>query len=129
MYFITNRMLINIYTEIGPERLRLLVSYFYKEVFSDQIIGPLFKNSNQQVIEEKQFMFLSQFFGGPNLYTESFGHPKMRMRHLAHPITQEAKNAWLHCMKKAIHLQDFDEILKTKLYQSFLKIAEHMVNC
>ena len=117
-----------LYTEIGPERLRLLVNQFYNEVFSKEILAPLFSKSSRNDIENKQYLFLSQFLGGPNLYTQQFGHPKMRMRHLPHEITVEAKNEWLNCMKKAISQMDFDEDLKLRLYEVFPMVAQHMVN-
>lgn len=73
-------------------------------------------------------MFLTQFLGGPNLYSQEFGHPKMRMRHLPHEITQEAKEEWLKCMKMAINDLDISEGLKVELFAVFPKLAEHMVN-
>ncbi|MFA7273165.1 MAG: globin [Crocinitomicaceae bacterium] len=121
-------MIANLYIEIGPIRLRELVNRFYDEVFSNDKIGFLFANSSRETIEEKQYLFLSQFLGGPNLYSEQYGHPKMRMRHLPHAITEEAKNEWLNCMHRSIQALDMDEELKIRLYQVFPNLAAHMVN-
>jgi hemoglobin len=127
LYFIY-QMLANLYSEIGLTRLRELVNRFYDEVFSNDKIGFLFANSSRETIEEKQFLFLSQFLGGPNLYSEQYGNPKMRMRHLPHAITEEAKNEWLNCMNRSIQALDMEEELKIRLYQVFPNLAAHMVN-
>lgn len=128
MQFITKLMLINLYTEIGPEKLRSLVNHFYDEVYSNDILIPLFSKSERNLIETKQILFLTQFLGGPSLYSDQYGHPKMRMRHMPHKISIEAKNEWLKCMKSAIHSLDIEENLKHRLYDVFPKLAAHMVN-
>lgn len=115
------------YDKIGAENLQKLVDKFYDLVFSSEIIGPLFKNEKED-IKMKQFEFLTQFLGGPQLYTEKYGHPKMRMRHLPHAINEEAKNEWLCCMKIAINTLDLSEDLKVQFYNCFPQIAQHMVN-
>lgn len=116
-----------LYQQLGPESLHRLVDAFYDLVFSSEKIGPLFTN-DKEVIKKKQFMFLSQFLGGPQLYSLQYGHPKMRMRHLPHSIDNEAKEEWLKCMKKAIWTLDINEQLKENLYACFPPVAQHMVN-
>jgi hemoglobin len=116
-----------IYDQIGPENLQKLVDEFYDRVFASEKIGPLFKNDKEE-IKQKQFMFLSQFFGGPGLYSAQYGHPKMRMRHLPHAVTDDAKKEWLRCMKEAVTSLDIPDELKTTLYNCFPQVAQHMVN-
>ncbi len=116
-----------IYEMLGEENLRLMVNNFYDLVQENEIISPLFKGDFDS-IRNKQFMFLTQFFGGPGLYTAEFGHPKMRMRHLPHTITNEGKGEWLKCMKKAVYSLDIEDNLKDAIYNSFPAIAQHMVN-
>lgn len=117
----------SIYSKIGPERLRRIIDTFYDLVFSNEKIGHLFQ-TDKSLIRDKQYQFLTQFLGGPHLYSESYGHPKMRMRHLPHTITTEAKEEWLHCMRIAIFQHLEDETLAEALYSCFPKIAQHMVN-
>lgn len=76
----------------------------------------------------KQFLFLTQFFGGPSIYTEEFGHPKMRMRHLKHVIREEDKEEWLRCMNESIEELPVDDGLKLELKAAFPILAQHMVN-
>ena len=64
-----------IYAKIGPKRLRQLVDKFYDIVFFDSEIAHLF-DSDKSHIRDKQYRFLTQFLGGPGLYTEKFGIQK-----------------------------------------------------
>jgi hemoglobin len=116
-----------LYVRIGNENLQKLIDQFYDLVFSSEKIAPLFKNDKEE-IKEKQYLFLSQFLGGPQLYTEKYGHPKMRARHLPHAISEEAKNEWLRCMKLAVETLDLTDDLKIALYNCFPAVAQHMVN-
>lgn len=117
----------NLYQKIGEERLNSVVEAFYDLVFVSPVISHLFQNDKTE-IATKQKAFLTQFLGGPQLYTQTYGHPRMRMRHLPHAITQEAATEWLKCMKSAIDQQEMEESLKTALYNCFPPIAQHMIN-
>jgi len=116
-----------IYSIIGPVKLKELVDSFYDNVFADERIAHLFKN-DPSLIRDKQYRFLTQFFGGPQMYSEEYGHPRMRMRHLPHAIDQNAMEAWLENMNKAIDAQELDDQLKETLKSTFPKLAQHMVN-
>lgn len=116
-----------LYEELGAERLKKLVDSFYARVLADPRIAHLFK-SDLQLIKSKQYMFLSQFLGGPGLYTNEYGHPRMRMRHMPHAITPSAAVAWLENMKASIESLDISTDLMERLYQRFPHVAAHMVN-
>ena len=116
-----------LYEKIGKESLHLLVTRFYELVFSSPVIGPLFQ-TDKETVKQKQEAFLTQFLGGPQLYTTEYGHPRMRMRHLPHRITAEAGEEWLRCMMAAIDTLDLEDELKTALYNCFPPVAKHMVN-
>ena len=116
-----------LYDMIGAEQLKEMVDRFYGFVEKDERISHLFK-SDFETIKEKQLLFLTQFMGGPPLYNEKFGHPRMRMRHMPHAITRDAAVAWLENMGAAIYSLDIEEDLKEKLFASFPKLAQHMIN-
>jgi hemoglobin len=117
----------SLYEKIGEKNIQLLVNTFYEHVFASPIIAPLFKTDKEE-IKRKQQLFLTQFLGGPQMYSREFGHPRMRMRHLPHEITEEAKNEWLRCMKLAVGGLDIEDRLKEELFAVFPKLAAHMVN-
>lgn len=116
-----------LYEQITPENLQQLVDRFYDEVFESPIISSLFVTDKNE-IKRKQFLFLSQFLGGPANYSLEFGHPKMRMRHLPHVIDNRSKDEWLRCMKLAVDSLEMRDELKMALYNCFPPIAQHMVN-
>ena len=117
-----------LYQRIGKKGLESLLNRFYDCVFSNDTLFPLFNNTDRAIIQSKQLMFLSQFLGGPMLYTNTYGAPQMRQRHLPHKITPKGKDAWLACMKKAVNEQDWDDRLKDVIYNIFPPIANHMIN-
>lgn len=118
----------SLYEEMGgAETIRRLVESFYPKVQADPLISPLFPEDITPVME-KQFMFLSQFFGGPPLYTEQYGHPMMRKRHLPFEITEEKATAWLGCMYRALQDIGIDEQLQTTIMQRLSAPAYFFVN-
>ena len=116
-----------LYSKIGPESLRKLVDTFYDIVFDESSISHLFK-TDKSVVRDKQYQFLTQFLGGPQLYTAEHGHPRMRMRHNPHKIDEAARIEWLRCMKLAISKMDFEPELGEALYNCFPRVAAHMQN-
>lgn len=117
----------SLYSKIGPVRLKELVDRFYDLVFNGSKIEHLFQ-TDRSLIRDKQYKFLTQFLGGPQLYSMEYGHPKMRMRHLPHPIDDEARIEWLRCMRQAIDDMNFDPELADALYSVFPRVAAHMQN-
>jgi hemoglobin len=120
-------MLPTIFERLGEANIQKLVDRFYDLVFQDEQISHLFK-TDKDIIKEKQRLFLTQFFGGPALYSNQYGHPKLRARHLPHPITREDAVAWLSCMSKAIRSLSIDESLKDEILKGFIPTAMFMVN-
>lgn len=116
-----------LFERLGEENLRLMVDRFYDLVFTHEQIAPLFKR-DKQLIKEKQRLFLTQFLGGPPLYSEKYGHPKLRARHMPHPIGEDDAVAWLSCMSAAITSLAIDEPLKDELFKRFVPTAMFMVN-
>lgn len=116
-----------IFARLGEENLNTLVDRFYDLVFSNDQISHLFKTDKEE-IKEKQKLFLTQFLGGPPLYSRAYGHPRLRARHLPHPIGHDDAVAWLSCMSQAITSLDISEILKDELFKHFIQTAMFMVN-
>lgn len=118
---------VTLYDRLGAENLATLVNRFYDLVFTNERISRLFK-TDKELIKEKQRLFLTQFFGGPPLYSERYGHPKLRARHLPHPIDEEDAIAWLQCMSAAVHSLPIDAAMKDELMKRFIPTAMFMVN-
>jgi hemoglobin len=116
-----------LFEKLGEHNLKLLVDRFYDLVFEHEQIGPLFK-TDKAVIKEKQRLFLTQFFGGPPLYSNLYGHPQLRARHLPHPISEDDAVAWLSCMSAAITSLPIEDMVKDELFKRFVPTAMFMVN-
>lgn len=119
---------VTLYELLGEGKIQALVDAFYDRVYQDEILLPIFENTLKEEVKDKQFRFLCQFLGGPQHYSIKHGHPRMRMRHLPHRIDQQAKEAWLACMKDAICTLELTPELETALYNCFPAVAQHMVN-
>ena len=78
--------------------------------------------------EQKLFMFLCGWLGGPQLYVEKYGHPRLRARHLPFPIGSEEAEQWMLCMRQAMAEVIADEALRAGLDKSFNDLAYHMRN-
>ncbi|XEC93859.1 globin [Paenibacillus tarimensis] len=117
-----------IYEAIGGERtIRGMVEAFYPKVKAHPLLGPLFPEDITPVME-KQYMFLSQFFGGPSLYSDQYGHPMMRARHLPFPITKERAEAWLDCMRRSLREIGMDQRLQEVVLERLSGPAHHFIN-
>ena len=119
---------LTLYERIGGDAaLRQLTDKFYDLVFAHELISRLFK-SDKELIKEKQRLFLTQFLGGPQLYSEVYGHPMMRARHMPHTITEDDAVAWLQCMSEAVRQLPISNELKDELFDRFPRTAFFMVN-
>lgn len=118
-----------LYEEIGGHStIEKLVDAFYPRVYSDPVLSPLFEGDMEE-IKRKQRMFLTQFLGGPPLYSREFGPPAMKHRHMPFEITPSRANRWLSCMKEAFRETGLDEQpAGAAFYDRLMQVAAIMVN-
>jgi len=123
--------MLNFYDRIGGEQnLRRLVQSFYRhmdELADAKPIREMHAPDLSQA-EEKLFMFLSGWTGGPPLYMEKYGHPRLRMRHLPFAIDEAARDQWMLCMQKALEEVVGDASLRDELMFALHEIADFMRN-
>jgi len=77
---------------------------------------------------DKLFWFLCGWLGGPNHYTERFGHPMLRARHLPYTIGIAERDQWMACMVQAMDEQSLEPALAQRLAESFHGTADWMRN-
>ena len=75
---------------------------------------------------ERLFWFLCDWMGGPQHYTERFGHPMLRARHMPFSIGIEERDQWLACMSQAMRETGVDAELQKRLEESFFQTADWM---
>lgn len=121
----------SVYERIGGEAtIRQLVSRFYAlmdtlpEAHGIRKLHPQDLSSSEQ----KLFMYLSGYLGGPNLYIEQFGHPRLRARHMPFPIDADARDQWLMCFNLAIAEAVPDEALRKAILKPITGLADFMRN-
>ena len=120
-----------LYSQLGGEKgVRTLVDRFYElmdEIPEAKGIRELHP-TDLTASADKLFMFLSGFFGGPPLYVNAFGHPRLRARHLPFPIGISERDQWVLCMEMALQQVVASEPLRLTLLKYFKRTADHMRN-
>jgi len=81
---------------------------------------------------DKLAWFLTGWLGGPNLYVERFGHPRLRARHMPYSIGIAERDQWITCMGLAMaeigEAGGFTAEMQDKLLTSFAGTADWMRN-
>lgn len=114
----------------GEGKVRELVDRFYDlmdtrpEAAGIRALHP----PDLQSSREKLFLFLVGWMGGPPLYVQQYGHPRLRARHLPFPIGESERDQWLWCMKQALEEVVEKELIRVQLYQNFAHLADFMRN-
>lgn len=114
----------------GEEVLKKLVHRFYEVMDTFEAYKELRAIHAESLhdAEEKLFMFLSGWLGGPNLFMEKYGHPRLRARHFPFKIGKKERDQWVLCMVQAFDDTKVAEPLRSELLHSLLKLADHMRN-
>lgn len=119
------------YELIGGEAvIRKLVDRFYDLMDSKPQAAGI-RALHPESLEEsrdKLYWFLTGWMGGPQLYVERFGHPRLRGRHMPFPIGESERDQWLLCMSQALEEVVTDESLRQQLLRNFMQLADFMRN-
>ena len=119
------------YQSIGGETaIRALVERFYElmDTLPEAQGVRAMHARDLRVSKEKLFMFLSGWLGGPQLYMEKYGHPRLRQRHMPFAIGESERDQWMLCMKQAMEDVQLDPTLRQQLEAAFFKTADFMRN-
>ena len=114
----------------GDTRVRELVDRFYDLMALEPAYRELraVHGSTLESAREKLYLFLSGWLGGPPLYTDRFGHPMLRARHLPFSIGEVERDQWMACMVQAMEEVDVPLPLREPLRQAFFRTADWMRN-
>jgi len=114
----------------GGERVRELVDRFYDLMALEPEFAGIraLHPSPMDGSRDKLFMFLSGWMGGPDLFVEQFGHPRLRARHLPFAIGESERDQWLRAMAWAMEDIGIEESLRLRLMESFYQTADWMRN-
>ena len=114
----------------ATNQIRAIVEAFYDVMDTDEKAKTirLMHPEDLTSSSEKLFMFLTGWTGGPQLYTDRYGHPFLRRRHLTFKIGEEERDQWIYCMAKGmLNLKMEEEKIKA-LLNALYPIADFMRN-
>jgi len=105
-----------------------LVHDFYAGVAEDPVLRPMYPEEDLGPAQERLRMFLEQYWGGPDTYSQQRGHPRLRMRHAPYVIGAEAHDRWLQHMRVAVDARDMDPQDEAELWGYLTSAAFAMIN-
>ena len=112
----------------GEKNFLELTRRFYENVSKNPVLKPMYPEDDMAGAERRLRMFLEQYWGGPNTYSQERGHPRLRMRHVPFHISKVEHDAWLQCMHAALIDLDMAEDMKEELWTYFQYAANSMIN-
>jgi hemoglobin len=118
----------DVYPTIGEEGFERLVAAFYRQVPSDDILGPMYPKDDLAGAERRLRDFLIGRFGGPPRYVEERGHPALRMRHAPFPVSAAARDRWLALMTRALDETRLPPEVDAALRPFFAAVANMLLN-
>jgi hemoglobin len=119
------------YDQIGGDAaVRQLVDRFYDlmDASPEATHARALHATSLKSSREKLYMFLTGWLGGPPLYVEKHGHPRLRQRHFPFAISSRERDQWLWCMDKAMAEQPMPPELHAMLKEKLHALADHMRN-
>jgi hemoglobin len=123
-----------LYGLIGEEGFARLVRGFYARVETDDILGPMYRESaagtgeSMAEAEARLRDFLVYRFGGPQRYIERRGHPRLRARHMPFVIDRSAADRWVALMEESMGEADLPAGAAAALRPFFAQVAGFMIN-
>ncbi len=114
----------------GEPQVEALVERFYDLMELDPAYAALRAVHGPDLTQARQKLswFLCGWLGGPQHYTERFGHPRLRMRHMPYTIGILERDQWLACMDQAMAEVGMAEAVRLRLRDSFFQTADWMRN-
>jgi hemoglobin len=114
----------------GEAGVRRLVDRFYDIMDAEPAAATIrgLHAASLKASREKLFLFLTGWTGGPPVYVERYGHPRLRMRHLPFSIGVVERDEWIWCMERALAEHDLEPADREFLLDRFRALADHMRN-
>jgi len=120
-------MELSYYDRIGNEKLQKLIATFYTEIRKDALLLSMYKG-DLEAAERRLYLFVVQYLGGPQTYSERRGHPRLRSRHAEFKVDNPAVEHWLSCMKKAMDSVEMEKDVRNFLWSYFMQTAHFLKN-
>jgi hemoglobin len=109
------------------EGISALVEEFYRRVEADPPIRAVYPDDLEPG-KQKLKLFLEQWLGGEPVYSERYGHPRLRRRHFPFVIDERAAGLWLKHMRQAMDARGIAAEDASAVFERLAPLARHMVN-
>ena len=117
------------YERVGGHKTFVKIAdIFYEKIQFEPLLLSLYPKRDMAGAKERLRLFLEQYWGGPTTYSDTRGHPRLRMRHAGFEIASLQRDAWLRCIHAAIIDLEIAEELKEEMWTYFQFAAHSMVN-
>jgi hemoglobin len=117
-----------IYAAVGEDGFHRLIAAFYRQVPSDDILGPMYPGADLAGAEQRLRDFLIGRFGGPQRYIEERGHPRLRLRHMPFAVNGAARERWLQLMTNALNEVRLPQEVDAFLREFFHGVSAMLIN-
>ncbi len=121
----------NPYERIGGEPgVRALARRFYEllDTLPGAAAARAIHAASLDNSERKLFEYLTGWLGGPPLFTDKYGPPMLRRRHLHAPIGAAEIDGWLACFRQAWAETVHDDEVSELICPQIERLARHMQN-
>jgi len=106
-----------------------LVDRFYEGVERDDVLLALYPDHDDlDGARHRLTLFLAQYWGGPQTYSDERGHPRLRMRHAPFAVGPVARDRWLAHMRAGVDELGLAPDLERQLWDYLVTAANGMVN-
>jgi hemoglobin len=112
----------------GYPTIARVVARFYAGVAEDEVLRPLYPEEDLADAQERFTLFLVQYWGGPTTYSQTRGHPRLRMRHAPFAVTPRAKEHWLRHFREGLDEVGLAPELDAQFWDYVTHAAQFMVN-
>ncbi|MCA9829137.1 MAG: globin [Dehalococcoidia bacterium] len=111
----------------GTEGVSQIVEAFYRRIEADQFMRSIYPEDLEPG-KAKLKLFFEQWLGGGPVYSQKFGHPRLRARHFPFVIGDRHAGLWLRYMREAWHECGVPAQVETVAFERLGPLARHMVN-
>ena len=112
----------------GHDTFVRLVDRFYEGVATDALLRPMYPEEDLDGARERLTMFLEQYWGGPHTYSQTRGHPRLRLRHAPFQVTPDMRDRWLRHMNAALDLLELPQAELAEFREYVTRAAQFMIN-
>jgi hemoglobin len=114
----------------GADAISRIVDIFYQRLDTLPEAATVRAMYPQDLTQSRRVLksYLTEWLGGPALYSSERGHPRLRARHLPFSIGGPERDAWMLCMRGALEEVVTSGPIREVLLEHIAGVANWMRN-